>query len=124
MSSESFFSREELDCPCCGGYGMDPIFIITLNRVRKAYGKTMLVTSGFRCKKYNALVKGSPDSQHMVGKAVDILVSNKNEQYHLIRWAMTYNLGGIGVGSDFIHLDGRPSAPLIWTYPSAASQTR
>lgn len=120
MASESYFTREELDCPCCGAYGMDPMFIITLNKVRKAFGRGMIITSGFRCKKYNELIKGAPQSQHMLGKAVDVLVKDKSEQYKLIRWAMTYNLSGIGVGTDFIHLDGRDSAPLIWTYPSAA----
>lgn len=43
-----------------------------LDPLREAYGKPIIVTSGFRCERLNKLVKGSKTSQHRLGQAADI----------------------------------------------------
>ena len=43
-----------------------------LDPLREAYGKPIIVTSGFRCERLNKLVKGSKTSQHRFGQAADI----------------------------------------------------
>ena len=43
-----------------------------LDPLREAYGKPIHVTSGYRCQKLNALVGGSPTTDHMTGCAADI----------------------------------------------------
>lgn len=45
-----------------------------LDRVRAAYGKPIIVSSGFRCPELNAAVGGNPNSQHCAncGAAADI----------------------------------------------------
>lgn len=43
-----------------------------LDPLREAYGKPIHVTSGYRCPKLNAIVGGSPSSDHMTGCAADI----------------------------------------------------
>ena len=43
-----------------------------LDPLREAYGKPIVVTSGFRCKELNKAVGGSPSSQHLLGLAADI----------------------------------------------------
>ena len=43
-----------------------------LDPLREAYGKPIIVTSGFRCEILNRLVGGSKNSQHRFGMAVDI----------------------------------------------------
>lgn len=43
-----------------------------LDPLREAYGKPIIVTSGYRCEELNRLVGGSKTSQHRVGMAVDI----------------------------------------------------
>ena len=43
-----------------------------LDPLREAYGKPIIVTSGFRCERLNKLVNGSKTSQHRTGQAVDI----------------------------------------------------
>jgi uncharacterized protein YcbK (DUF882 family) len=43
-----------------------------LDPLREAYGKPIIVTSGYRCEKLNNLVKGSKTSQHRLGQAADI----------------------------------------------------
>ena len=43
-----------------------------LDPLREAYGKPIIVTSGFRCERLNKLVNGSKTSQHRTGQAADI----------------------------------------------------
>ena len=43
-----------------------------LDKVREAFGKAIIVTSGFRSPKLNEHIGGSKTSQHMKGQAADI----------------------------------------------------
>lgn len=43
-----------------------------LDPLREAYGKPIVVTSGYRCAKLNKFVGGAPSSQHVKGEAADI----------------------------------------------------
>ena len=43
-----------------------------LDPLREAYGRPIVVTSGFRCKELNKAVGGASNSQHMTGQAADI----------------------------------------------------
>ena len=43
-----------------------------LDPLREAYGKPIVVTSGYRCPKLNKAVGGVPKSQHLKGEAADI----------------------------------------------------
>lgn len=43
-----------------------------LDPLREAYGKPIIVTSGYRCPKLNAIVGSKPSSQHVKGEAADI----------------------------------------------------
>lgn len=43
-----------------------------LERVRACVNWPLKINSGFRCAELNALVGGSPNSQHMKGEAVDL----------------------------------------------------
>lgn len=44
-----------------------------LDPLREAYGKPIVVTSGYRCETLNKAVGGSPTSDHRFGKAADIV---------------------------------------------------
>lgn len=46
-----------------------------LEPLRSFVGKPLIITSGYRCKRVNKLVGGSPTSQHTEGKAADFHVS-------------------------------------------------
>ena len=46
-----------------------------LDPLREAYGKPIVVTSGYRCNKLNQLIGGSKTSQHCTGQAADICSS-------------------------------------------------
>ena len=58
-----------------------------LDPLREAYGKPIRVNSGYRCPRLNALVGGTPNSQHMRGEAADIqpVVGNEGDLDELAR---------------------------------------
>ena len=43
-----------------------------LDPLREAYGKPIVISSGYRCEKLNRILGGSKTSQHSTGEAVDI----------------------------------------------------
>lgn len=43
-----------------------------LDPLREAYGKPIIITSGYRCEKLNKAVGGAASSQHVKGEAADI----------------------------------------------------
>ena len=72
------FKPTEFRCGCggkyCSGYPtrMKAHELILLQEVRDHYGKPMTVTSGLRCKRYNAMLSGSSQrSRHLSGYACD-----------------------------------------------------
>lgn len=51
---------------------LENLILYILDPLREAYGKPIIVDSGFRCNKLNKLVGGSTNSQHKLGQAADI----------------------------------------------------
>lgn len=50
-----------------------------LDPLREAFGKPIVVNSGYRCFALNALVGGAKDSQHRFGEAADIESANREK---------------------------------------------
>jgi len=106
-------------CPCCGACSMDDSYMYKLVRVRDTLGKPMPVTSGYRCKRHNESVGGSPNSAHLRGRAADIDIKGLSEedQVKLLGLAYHFNIKGWGINdkkSHFIHLDD--TRTRLWTY--------
>lgn len=84
-------------------------------------GKPIVINSGCRCEAHNKAVKGSPNSQHLLGNAVDIRIP----EGYAIEWlaSLASNIpafgrtGGIGQypKKGFLHLDVRGNGPSKWT---------
>lgn len=113
-----FFTDEELECSCCGELEMDQDFMCLLSKLRAEFDHPMIVTSGFRCQSHNAAVGGSDRSKHLLGCAVDVYWEDYNSslKYRLVECALGYDVRGIGLSDEFIHLDGRNGAGKIWFY--------
>ena len=56
-----------------------------LDPLRKAYGKPIIVNSGYRCASVNRLVGGVPNSQHLTGCAADITTGSVEGNRELMR---------------------------------------
>lgn len=83
------------------------------------YG-TIIITSGYRSPEYNKSIGGAKDSQHVLGKAIDICVVNV-ACFKVAAWAVENYPKIKGVGLDlfknYCHLDVRDSNKLItWPY--------
>ncbi len=122
-----FFSEDELRCKGCGKALMDDGFMKQLVELRRAYGKPMVISSGYRDADYNRKIKGAPNSAHLYGKAVDVRVVGQ-DAYTLVKMALAAGFTGIGIKQHgpldhrFIHLDTMNEQeniprPMIWSYP-------
>lgn len=121
------FKLRELACRCCGRMGIDPAFLERLEDLRAAYGRPMIINSGYRCPDYNAKVSTTGRTgPHTIG-AVDVRISG-TEAHRLLHMALMIGFTGIGIkqhgphSGRFIHLDNLPThtashpRPWIWTY--------
>ena len=82
-----YFKMKEFECRCwCGmpeeaKVNIEALVSNVLDPVRAKSGKPIKVNSGYRCKKHNAEVGGSPHSQHMCqggSAAADICAEPRN----------------------------------------------
>ena len=56
-----------------------------LDPIREAWGKPIIVSSGYRCKELNALVGGVKNSHHILGCAADIIAGNRTDHRCLFK---------------------------------------
>ena len=123
------FSVQEMACKCnqCEGYPIAKMnlgFMLKLQKVRDLIAAPLIITSGYRCMKHNLASGGSPRSYHLRGMAADISLaeghirgSQATFRMELVEYALKAGLYGIGIGSNFIHLDSRGYGKRrMWVY--------
>lgn len=121
-----FFHPAEFECQCkCGRSEMVPAFVADLEALRTAYGKPLIVSSGYRCPAHNARVSSTGlDGPHTTGRAVDFAIRGA-DAYQLMSLAIRMGFTGVGVnqkgGGRFLHLDKLPGGasqprPMVWSY--------
>jgi len=105
------FSRSEFECKCgCGQDTIDAELIMLCETVREMNGNQPLsINSGNRCKKYNEIVGGSQNSQHILSRAADLPVRNPTYIFDLL--CMTFpDKYGFGLYHWGVHVDSRSNA--------------
>lgn len=116
------FTRAELECKCgCDTPRSIEIELTLLARdlevMRREYGQPIRVISGYRCRAYNTKIGGATNSQHLYGRAADIL-STLAVQDALESAALatpSFKDGGIGkYPAGGLHVDRR-GYPARWT---------
>ena len=95
--------------------------VTILQKIRDHFGKSVTINSGFRTESHNKKVGGSPNSQHLLGMAADIVVAGVTPlavaQYAEYLMPQT---GGIGVYGSFTHIDIR-AARTRWDQRSGSA---
>jgi len=110
------FRSEEFSCKCgrsdCDAPEISRDLVLKLQAIRDAMGQPLKPTSGTRCKYWNQKIGGAENSYHLQGLAVDVSAAGP-KKFMVVMLAIRAGITGIGVGSDYIHLDLRPM-PAIW----------
>lgn len=101
------FHEREFACHHCGEVKVDPRLVDKLEELRTACGnKPITVLSGYRCQRHNTNVGGAPQSQHLLGKAADIVIVGLLPD-RVAELAEGVGFGGIGRYDHFTHVDVR-----------------
>jgi uncharacterized protein YcbK (DUF882 family) len=111
------FRRHEFACPCCGVDCVQVRLVQALEKLReKCGGWPVHITSGCRCSSWNKRVGGIPGSQHLKGRAADIIVQGLEpvEVAQIAEMITEFRHGGIGVYENFVHVDVRTDGPARW----------
>lgn len=103
------FKAKEMACKD----GSDVIFVSpelvdVLQKIRDHFKSTVTITSGYRTPTYNKKIGGATYSQHLYGTAADIKVTGiKPKAVAQYVETLMPNKGGIGIYSNFTHVDVR-----------------
>lgn len=118
------FHRQELACHCgCGGALIDPDLVRALEALRDLAEGPVVITDAYRCPHHNQTVGGVPNSQHVLGRAADLIIPgclNALGMLALAEQIPAFARGGIGLytGEDGtsprLHCDVRPDGPARW----------
>ena len=103
------FSRYEFACKCgCGYDTVDAELITVLEALREHFDRPVTINSGCRCSEHNENIEGGKKSQHLIGRAADIVVK-KVDSAVVYRYLTDRYIGKYGIGgyAGFTHIDTR-----------------
>lgn len=118
MQLTTHFTKKEFECRDGSAMPLQALENVKqlaqqLQVLRDFVGKKITINSGYRSKAYNATLKGaSPKSQHLLGKAADIVIEGMTPKQvaetieNLIKEGKMKQ-GGIGIYKTFTHYDIR-----------------
>lgn len=84
--------------------------VTLLQKLRDHFGRPVVINSAYRTAAYNKRVGGAPGSQHIKGRAADIVIAGVTP-LEVAQYAefLQPKAGGIGVYQTFTHVDTRAS---------------
>ena len=91
---------------------VDDELVEKLQCMRTYFAAPITINSGYRTPSHNRTVGGSPTSQHLLGKAADIVVRGKSPKV-VAEFAKRIGFTGVGTYKNFVHVDTRPT-PSYW----------
>ena len=108
------FDRSEFACKCgCGFDTVDAELLEALELIRQHFDRPIVVNSACRCPAHNVAVGGGRNSQHLLGRAADILVHHTDPAI-VAELARQMGIGGVGDYESFTHIDTR-SGTARWS---------
>lgn len=124
----SYEFRCGLGSPCsCSTILIDDKLVEYLQKIRDHFGKSITITSAYRCESYNKRIGGATGSYHSKGMAADIVVSGIAPK-DVARYAESIGILGIGLyetSSDghFVHIDTRTTKAFWYGQAQAYRST-
>lgn len=102
-----YFKRDEFACKCgCGFDTIDFELVCLLDKIREHFDQPVTINSACRCEAHNRAVGGEAGSQHLRGRAADIVVKNIPPAL-VAELAELLEVGGLGDYESFTHIDTR-----------------
>jgi len=111
------FKLKEFKCPCCGAVQVNNILLVGLEALRQEIGNYPIqINSGYRCQTHNAKVGGSPKSQHLCGRAADIVALGVDLKTLWLASCSISEFTGLGLypTANFVHVDVRQTPSRSW----------
>ncbi|WP_323014531.1 YcbK family protein, partial [Devosia sp.] len=104
------FSPQEMASKREGELLIDPASMDRLQKLRNVLGKPLIITSAYRSEAHNEAVGGAKNSQHRLGKAFDVVMTN-HDPAHFESAARAVGFTGFGhyPKSNFMHIDTGPA---------------
>lgn len=124
----SYEFRCGLGSPCsCSTILIDDKLVEYLQNIRDHFGKSVTITSAYRCPSYNKRIGGATGSYHSKGMAADIVVSGVAPR-EVAKYAESIGVLGIGLyetSADgfFTHIDTRDYKSFWYGQACAARST-
>jgi len=111
--------------PGTGG-NMRASTLVKCDNLREAFGKPLVVASGYRTPERNKQVGGVKNSSHLLGYAVDWKDISDSELISFLDAAWAAGFRRFGIMALGIHTDDDPtkSSAAMWDYPSTTSRSR
>lgn len=132
MKLTAHFSKDEFDCADGSEMPFEVFNNIielaeNLEVVRAHFGAPITINSAYRSPVYNRQIGGVPTSQHLGGKAADIVIEgvSPSEVADAIDFLIECGLmkeGGLGRYDTFTHYDIR-GTKARWDYTTESSQS-
>ena len=112
---------------CCSTVMIDEKLVTYLQKIRDHFGKSITITSGYRCATHNRNVGGATGSRHSKGQAADIVVSGVKPA-EVAKYAESIGILGIGLyetnkDGHFVHIDTRDYKSYWYGQAQAARTT-
>jgi zinc D-Ala-D-Ala carboxypeptidase len=114
------FAAHEFRCKHTGRHGMDEDFLTMLQALRTAFGKPLVINSGYRHRTHPIEAAKASPGAHATGQAADIAIGPGSEVNRLVHLALDHGFSGIGISQRagrgrFVHLDTLPRVAM-WSY--------
>lgn len=114
------FTAAEFRCKHTGRDGMDKEFMGRLQALRTAYGRPMVINSGYRHHTHPVeAAKGHRNGEHVQGRCADVHATSSGDRFRLVRLALEHGFTRIGIAATFVHIGlGTGDLPeqVIWLY--------
>jgi uncharacterized protein YcbK (DUF882 family) len=99
---------------------LEPETLLMVAKLEQEWGEQLDIRWAYRGKDLNDKVGGVEHSQHLKGKAVDVVHNgwSKDKMTKFVKLAYDVGFRGFGLGPTIVHLDSRDSLGT-WLYPGS-----
>lgn len=109
-------------CSSCTTTLIDDKLVEYLQKIRDHFGKSINITSGYRCTSYNAKIGGASGSRHTKGQAADFQIDGV-APLEIAQYAESIGIKGIGLYDTFVHIDTRAYKSFWYSHKQYARTT-